>query len=125
MLTRIIAVLFAMAVLAERSIGDPPHLRRLVLFLLRPAEAVARGLLACNAGERSLRSLPYPTPFDGDAPEDAWRLALSFRALALALGAVLTQSSLFGTLPVQAHKPRCRSALRRFTLAFAAGPDTS
>lgn len=90
-LMRIIAILFSLAVLTERLIAAPPHIRYLVLRMLRHAEAVARGLLVDKAGLRGLGGLPSAAPFDGDGPEDAVRLAWCFRALALALGAVLAQ----------------------------------
>ena len=128
MLMRIIAILFCMAALAEGLIGVSPHRRRLVLRVLRPAEAVAREFVAGEAGARDLRGLPSPTPFDGDGLEDALRLALCFRALALALGAVLAQIAAFGASPEQAHQPfyqRARLTLHQLVFAPVTVLDTS
>jgi hypothetical protein len=126
-LMRIIAILFSLAVLTERLIAAPPHIRYLVLRFLRPAEAVARGLLADKTGPRGLAPLPSAAPFDGYGPADAARLAWCFRALAMALGAILVQFAVFGASAARAHPlwfERVRTAIRQL-FAPVAVPDTS
>jgi hypothetical protein len=128
MLMHIIAILFAMASLAERLIADPPFVRRLVLPILRQAEAIARAWIAREAGGRSLRHLASPTLFDTDGPQDALRLALCFRALALVLGTCLARFAAFGIAAAKAHAPwrlRARLALCPLTFASATLLDTS
>lgn len=127
MLMRIIAILFSFAVMAERLIGAPSIVRRLVLYLLRAAETVARGLLAGEAGTRGLRGLPSRKRFDGFGPEDALHLARCFRALALALRTVVGQSTVSGASPAPIHKPldqRCRLAPRPLPFINASVLDT-
>lgn len=74
-LKRIVALLFAFADLAERAACRPQAVRGLVLWILRPAAAVARNLVA---------GTPTPAPLCriGDSPADARRLAEDFRDLA-------------------------------------------
>jgi hypothetical protein len=125
MLMRIIAILSVIAALAESLVGAPAGVRRRVLLYLRPAEAIAREFLACETDGRGLRSLPFPAASDGDGPDDALRLALCLRALALALGAVLAQ---FGASHTHTHTPRHQSRrLALHSLAFVPviTPDTS
>jgi hypothetical protein len=111
-LMHIIAILLAFAALADGLIGVSPQRRRLVLRVLNPAAAVAHAFVYGEAGD--LRRLPFPTPFDGDGQEDALRLAVCFRALAWALGAVLAQFSLSSASSAQAHRSgRQRCQLKR------------
>ncbi len=82
-LRRIVAVLVALAVLAERTAGRPFPVRWFVLALLRHAEAVARDFVqeetGCEwPGLGEAAGLPY-------GPADAIHLAAQFRALAAAL----------------------------------------
>lgn len=74
-LERLAALLFALADLAERAGGRSPLVRGFVLWVLFPAETMARSLLP---------GFPAPVPDcpAGKSPEDAVRLALSFRSLA-------------------------------------------
>jgi hypothetical protein len=128
MLMRIIALLFSLASLSEGLVGSPARRRSLVLRLLRPAERVARELLAREVGGRRLRGLPSPLPLDEDGPQGATRLALCFRGLALALDAILTQFSATAASPVQAEKPpqrKRRRALRPLAFSPATVLDTS
>ena len=94
-LERIVALLFALANLADLAAGAPfPH-RRHVLEILSHGEAEARAFVI---------GVAFGETAPADAPEsacDAARLAASFRALALALCAMLA---------------------RRFTPAGTAGP---
>ena len=87
MLKRIVALLFALAGLAERLCGLPRPVRACVLPILGSAEAVARDFVLETAG---VNGAPLPAGFDalqgGDSPADALRLAQSFRLLAILLG---------------------------------------
>lgn len=74
---RIVALLFALADLAERAAGRSRPVRRLVLWILLPAEAVARELVTGPGMLPPLRRA-------GASPADALRLAASLRSLAAA-----------------------------------------
>jgi hypothetical protein len=76
-LGRIVALLCALAVLAERAAGGSPIVRSLVLWFLRPAEAVARDFVEGDADATSMPIMPA-----GTSPADALRLAIRLRALA-------------------------------------------
>ncbi len=77
----IIALLLALAGIADRACRAPYPLQAEVMALLLPAESVARGYVS---GETCL---PLPAPADCDAA-DAAGLAARFRLLALALTGV-------------------------------------
>lgn len=77
-LKRIVALLFALADLAESSCGRSPLVRAFVIWLLRRAEIVARDFVV---GEPEILALMPASPA-GDSPADAMRLALSLRDLA-------------------------------------------
>jgi hypothetical protein len=79
---RIVALLLALAEIADRACLAPASLRDEVMALLLPAESVAREYVAVEAG--LLASL---APADGDAL-DAAGLAVRLRFLALALAGV-------------------------------------
>lgn len=74
-LKRIVALLFALADLAERAACRSQAVRGFVLWILRSAEDVARNLVT---------GTPTPVPLcrAGDSPADARRLAEDFRDLA-------------------------------------------
>ena len=109
-LRRLAALLCALADLAERAAGRSPVLCWLVLWLIRPSEAVAWDYVG-RIVRLPLR-LPEPlAPLDG--PAEALRLAQSFRALAAVL-TVLAQH--VGTLRLAACAPSTGQA------ATAAGP---
>ncbi len=77
-LGRIVALLCALAGLAERAAGRSRAVRAMVLWLLRHAERTARDFI-CESG------VPHPTIAvvpAGNSPVDAMRLAASLRALA-------------------------------------------
>jgi hypothetical protein len=87
-LRRIIATLVALALLAERAAGRSWPVRRLVLWMLRRAEFAVGDYVFAVTGTP-------PSAFAGIAedesgPEEAFRLAASFRMLAAVLGAVLS-----------------------------------
>ena len=92
-LRQIVALLLALADLAECASGRSRPVRWLVLLILAPGEAVARDYLATLTGvPASFRLPPMPArPDDGVA--EAMRLAAVFRALAEALAALLDKAS--------------------------------
>lgn len=83
-LRRIVAFLLALADLAERAAGRSRAVCFLVLWLLRPGEAIARDYLDDIAPGAAVWDTPEPLRPDDGAVE-ALRLARSFRALAAAL----------------------------------------
>lgn len=86
-LGRIVAMLVALAALAERAAGRSLPVRWLVLSLLRRAETAAHDLVAGVAG--SAWPGPEVRPETGYGPADAASLALRLRMLAAVLGALL------------------------------------
>jgi hypothetical protein len=99
-LKRIIALLFALAELADRASLAPFPVRCHVLCILRPAEAVIQAFIINMARDLGASLLPqaYLTISeqicmpDGNDPADATRLALRLRVLALALVSLLAQA---------------------------------
>jgi hypothetical protein len=99
-LKRIIALLFALAELADRASLSPFPVRGHVLCILRPAEAVIQAFIIDMA--RDLGMLMPPQAYltiseqmcapDGDDPADATRLALRLRVLALTLASLAAQA---------------------------------
>ncbi len=89
MLKRIVALLYALAGLAERLYDLSRPARGLVLWVLRSAETVARDFVIDTALEHGASAAPafllIPALHGGDSPADAMRLANSFRALAVLL----------------------------------------
>lgn len=84
-LRRLAALLCALADLAERAAGRPSAVCLLVLWLIRPAEAVARDYVDKIAPGAA--RVPAPVrPLDGAA--EALRLARSLRFLAAILAAL-------------------------------------
>lgn len=84
-LVRIVAMLIALAALAERVHGRSRPVRCLVLWILRPAEAVARGFVD-EVTSASLQPSCRLSAFGTDgSSDDALRLALSFRSMAATL----------------------------------------
>jgi hypothetical protein len=84
-LEHIAALLFALAALADLAAGVSVLRRRRVLGILRHGEAEGRAFVV---------GVATGSPVSADAPEttaDAMRLAASFRALALALCAMLAR----------------------------------
>jgi hypothetical protein len=78
-LMRIVALLLALAGLAELAASRSPAMRCFVLWVLRRAEAAARDFVA---GGQDTPITPMPVEPAGARPADAMRLALSLRALA-------------------------------------------
>lgn len=80
---RIVAVLLALADLCDLASARPVPVRAFVLWLLRPAEGLARDFIFGTPDPASIE--PASLGPARNAPEDARRLAQSFRALACAL----------------------------------------
>ncbi len=78
-LKRIVALLFALADLAEFACGRSQTVRRLVLWILEHAEVAARDFVT---GARETPPASVPVDPAGGWRADAIRLAASFRALA-------------------------------------------
>jgi hypothetical protein len=98
-LQRIVALLLALADLADLARESSPAVRFLVLWFLRPAELVARDFVF---------GAPSPAGFEPDRAAEAMRLAQDFRALARAL------QRRFGAGPIASGR-----ALRAFAVALA------
>lgn len=83
----IIALLFGLAMLAERSGALPAPLRRFVFSVLLRAESVAYALVYWAARDCGAPLTWYASMsgLDGSYPEDAQYLAAWFRVLAVAL----------------------------------------
>ena len=94
-LKRLMALLLALADLADCAAGRSWPVRRLVLSILYLAEQAAHAFVAGSADTRHFRSAPsasaMPTP-RGSSPIDAMQLALSFRMLALSVCAMLANA---------------------------------
>ena len=99
MTRRIIALLVSLAVLAERVADRSSLVRWLVLWILRRAETVVEDFVFDETG------MPPPAldgiALAGNGPDDALRLAASFRALAAALCALLPLACMFGRRPAR------------------------
>lgn len=87
-LRRIVALLLALAGLTERASSRCHAVRWSVLWLLRPAEAIARDYVVALTGGLASQSAILPA---GDSHADATRLALAFRTLAATLVAFAEQ----------------------------------
>ena len=93
-LSHIVALLFALADMADLAAVLSPRMRRILLDILRPGEAAGRRLVTrSDVGQADV-----PGHGEGYDPDDARRLAISLRALAMALQAG------FGDVPCQARR---------------------
>ena len=106
-LMRIVALLLALSILAERACRAPLAVRVLVMGFLRPAEQVAWNFIAGGC------ALPVPAG-ESDDPASAMRLAGRFRALAIALAAFADRFSGCSRVPV-GISPRAVEADADFT----------
>ena len=97
-LMRIVALLLALASLAERAAGMPQPVRSAALWFLRPAQALAWEFVTGQAHPE------IPHTHRRDERAEAMRLAVSFRALACSLEAELAAPPRF---------PSCWSRLAR------------
>lgn len=122
-LQRIVALLFALADMAERAADAPHRVRSVVLMILRSAEPAAQGIFfETGCGQ------PTAPVYERDSPEDALRLAARFRALAGLLLSLTAQALASwedrpsGLLafdePGPSHRPACPAPTRAL-------PDTS
>lgn len=122
-LKRIVAILLALADLAECAAARSWPVRRLVLPILHRAEEAAQAFMAGPAAGANFKlpppacGMPALTMPRRDGPVDAMRLALSLRALALAVHAMLAKAP---------HGSRCRfgsDAGRIAAVPRPAGPE--
>ncbi len=104
MLQRIVALLFALADLADRASGRSRSVRCEVLFILSHGEAVAREFILeeAQASGMPIPCLPAPAHDDGCSAGDAVQLAARLRALAAILAYIWAQ-----TLPSRASACAC------------------
>lgn len=130
-LERIVVLLFALAVLAERASSRSWFVRRRVLAALRPGEEAA---YRCVADAARAFGAPVPAKAivaagqwmagEGGDPDDGQRLAARLRALALALCVLLMRRfALPGAAGAQAEWRKAAGWVGRPAVAFA--PDTS
>jgi hypothetical protein len=121
-LQRIVALLFALASLADLAAGASFLRRRRVLGILSQGEAEAWAFVM---------GLPPGAAVPADAPEtanDAARLAARLRALALMLCAMLANAALFalpGAAAPEACPPSQKTSGPAGRRAAAPAPDTS
>ncbi len=116
-LERIVMLLLSLAALADRASGLPAPARLHVLAILGSGEAVAR----CFVIEMAVGA-----PLEVDAAacpvvEDAARLAIAFRTLALVLATMLAETPRLRHFPVWAH---LGTAALPTPPRKAAGPET-
>jgi hypothetical protein len=133
-LKRIVALLLALAMLADRARTRPRPIRVAVLWLLRGAESIARDFVIAVAREAGVDPDPAVPPHAHDIADDAGRLARSFTALAgllagLARGPLPLPAGRIGGLVGHLMRALRKQALRK--QANAPGvpeqppPDTS
>jgi hypothetical protein len=92
---RIVALLLALADLAERAAGAPRPVRWLVLWALQQADMVAREFVADHSravAPRHWSPVVFIVRYGAD-PADAINLALSLRMLAHAIRTIVAQAS--------------------------------
>ncbi len=127
-LRRIVPLLPALAGLAERTACRSWPVRRIVLWLLRPAERAAWAFAAkagCAAAPLVLVDCLVHGPDDG--PDGTARLARQFRALAAAFSALIFQGVARRPDPDRRHRD-CPDTAWLTRLLFAPQPrcaDTS
>ena len=127
-LKRLAALLLALAGLADRAAGRSGAVCWLVIWLLRPSEAVARAYLESLTPGAAWPPAPEPLrPRDGAA--EAHRLARNLRTLAAALAALAALADYFPA-PLQAlpaNRPGVAEATawRPAGAAAPAGIDSS
>ena len=116
-LGRIVATLVALAVLAERAAGRSYPVRCLVLFILRQAESVA-GSFVAEAMQTFRPGGLVRIPPIPNSPADATGLAMRFRALAAALGALLLLARRFASLNTSRAARRCGPRPGKLTITL-------
>jgi hypothetical protein len=115
---RIITVLLALADLAERASLRSRPVLCLVLWILRPAEAIARDFVIETAYDLGVAITLPVAAYSGERAEDALRLASTFRMLAAVLDSLAALAVVQGRVFRLAGLDRLLSAL---PIAFAAG----
>lgn len=92
---RIVALMLALADLAERASTRSTFILRILIWLLQPGEAVARDHVLAVTGCAPYRQSTTRVP---RGPADrALRLAFAFRALAAVLSAFLRRASILAS----------------------------
>lgn len=125
-LKRIAALLLALADLAERAGARPRPVLCLVLWILRPAEAVAREFVIGAAHDLgaparlSSLEMPMRAAPDGARAAEALRLAVDFRMLAAALDDLAARP--LGRWRTLRHTGLLLSALKAFASEAPASP---
>jgi len=99
-LQRIVALLFALADLADEASTCSRRVRCKMLSILLRGEAVARGLLSWEV-LKSGKPVCLPVCPCGDRVDDAMQLATCFRAMATALAYIICAQ----TLPIRRRSP--------------------
>jgi len=100
-LRRIVALLFALADLADEASTCPRRVRCKMLSILLRGEAVARALLSWEV-LKSGKPVCLPVRPCGDRVDDAMQLADCFRAMAVALAYIICAQ----TLPIRRRAAR-------------------
>lgn len=139
-IARIITMLLALADLAERASVRSRPILCLVLWALRPAEAIARTFVLETAHDFGVAATLPVSVQSGERAEDALRLAWTFRMLAAMLDSLaalaFAQGRVFGhacldrllsslTAACAAAMPRLLVAETRSLRHAPAYPDTS
>lgn len=108
-LRRVVALLLALAGLAERAACRSRPVRCMVLWLLRPAERSAWAF-AAEAGWAASPFVPVECPAraPGDGAGDAVRLAGRLRALAAVFSALIHRAALRLVRVARRPAPDCR-----------------
>ena len=120
-LKRIVALLFALADLADCAGARSRRVRCEVLFILSHGEDVAREFIIEEAQWSGIPILCLPAPTcDGGSVDDAVQLAARLRALATILAYIWAQ-----TLPCRRRSPCCFLLLDLSGPAHAARQNTS
>ena len=102
-LKRIVALLFFFAALAERASMRPGPVRPILIWILRHVEAIAL--------EFVMGRLRLDTPSRISGPAEAKRLASSFRALAVALEALVWRMTRSGQVHASSDIARLPSGV--------------
>ena len=109
-LRRIMALLIALAALAERTADRSYPVRCLVLWIMRRAEAAARDFVASVTGAPPAAFAVIPQLHSG--PADAIHIAARLKALAAALGALLSVTCRLDRRPAWSGGACARTAPR-------------
>lgn len=99
-LKRIVMLLLALAALAERASTMPRPMLRLILWVMRPAEAIVRQRIIAALEDHLALSFESSPPITTDERAEALRLAIALRMLAMMLetlpASAFAQPDLFG-----------------------------